>query len=69
VHFSDYLRNLRLEKAKEMLKKQVSTTITEIAFECGFSSLEYFISCFKKDNNGLASSQFRLQIRENEPQP
>jgi AraC-like DNA-binding protein len=41
------LKDFRLEKAKEMMKKQ-RYTISQITFESGFTSPSYFTKCFKK---------------------
>jgi len=40
------LRNYRLEKALELLQ-QNQYTISEIAYNCGFSSPAYFTKCFR----------------------
>jgi len=41
------LKEFRLEKAKDLLKKK-QYTIAEISFEAGFTSPSYFTKCFKK---------------------
>ncbi len=41
------LKDFRLEKAKEMMKKQ-RFTISQITFDAGFTSPSYFTKCFKK---------------------
>jgi len=41
------LREFRLEKAKESMKKQ-RYTIAQITFDSGFTSASYFTKCFKK---------------------
>jgi len=41
------LKDFRLEKAAQLIKKQ-QYAISEIAFETGFSSASYFTKCFKK---------------------
>jgi AraC-like DNA-binding protein len=41
------LKDFRLEKAKELMKKQ-HYTISQITFESGFTSPSYFTKCFKK---------------------
>lgn len=42
-----WLRNYRLERAKNYLKAN-ERSITTIAFECGFSGASHFSQCFKK---------------------
>jgi AraC-like DNA-binding protein len=46
------LKNFRLEKAKELMKKQ-RYTISEITFESGLTSPSYFTKCFKERYNVL----------------
>ncbi|HTQ27375.1 MAG TPA: nickel-binding protein [Puia sp.] len=41
------LREFRLNKARELLRKQ-SFNIAQATFDCGFSSPSYFTKCFKK---------------------
>lgn len=41
------LKEFRLEKAKELMKKR-HYSISQITFECGFTSPSYFTKCFKK---------------------
>ncbi len=42
----DYIRSFRLQKGAELLQ-QKGTLITEVAYQVGFSSPNYFSSCFK----------------------
>ena len=56
-----YLTNVRLEKAKEMLKNSDAKTY-EIAEKTGFSEPNYFSFTFRK-NVGLSPSQYRSQHR------
>ncbi len=53
----DYLLDVKMEKAKELLK-QKGYTITEICFICGFNNLEHFASVFKR-KVGTLPSQYR----------
>ncbi len=41
ITFRDYLENIRIEKAKRLLRN-TDTTVTEIAYSTGFTSLKYF---------------------------
>ena len=41
----EYLGNIRIDKAKRMLKI-ADKNLTDIAFDCGFSSSSYFSHCF-----------------------
>lgn len=51
------VRSVRLHRAKELIVQQ-SKSITEAAFDTGFSSLSYFTKCFKKEF-GYSPSQLR----------
>jgi AraC family L-rhamnose operon regulatory protein RhaS len=43
-----YLQMVRLEAAKKWLSERAEATVTEIALECGFSSSQYFATCYKR---------------------
>jgi AraC family L-rhamnose operon transcriptional activator RhaR len=43
----DHLMHVRCQKAAELLKG-TDRTITDIAFDCGFSDSNYFTRCFRK---------------------
>jgi len=43
-----YLNQLRLSAATEQLKTAPEKNITDIAFDCGFSTSQYFATAFKK---------------------
>lgn len=59
--FSDYIRDVRIEKAKEfLLKTQYSTR--EIAVKVGFSNTTYFCTVFKKET-GLSPDRYRKECR------
>lgn len=42
---SQFMRSIRLEKARDLLRKDVAT-VSEIAYRVGFNSPSYFIKCF-----------------------
>ena len=45
-NISQYIREIRLERAREMLKEDVAS-VSEIAYRVGFSSPTYFNKCFR----------------------
>ncbi|UOQ68754.1 helix-turn-helix domain-containing protein [Hymenobacter volaticus] len=58
---TDFIQNLRLSKARDLLLDE-SLTITDVAYETGFSSLSYFSTSFKARYQ-LSPSEFRaLQL-------
>jgi DNA-binding response OmpR family regulator len=52
------VRRLRVKKAMEQLKLDREATISEIAYDCGFSSPAYFTRVFQAEV-GIAPSDFR----------
>lgn len=57
---SDYIMQVRLEKATEQMKKS-RDTIKNIAVSCGFSNINYFYTCFKK-KYGVSPTTFRSNL-------
>ena len=57
--FIDYLNTMRMLRAQKLLAK-TSKSITDIAFECGFNSSNYFTTVFKK-HTGTTPLKFRRQ--------
>lgn len=53
----DYINNIRIEKAKELLKESV-LSITEISLEAGFNNISNFNRTFK-NIIGMNPSSFR----------
>ena len=45
LSISQFISQVRLKKAREILK-QNTTTVSEVAYECGFHSVTYFTKCF-----------------------
>jgi len=43
---SQFIRQIRLQQAMEMLRNE-SLSISEVAYQVGFSSVSYFIKCFR----------------------
>ena len=52
----EYVRNLRINRAALLLGKK-ELTISEIAFNTGFSDQSYFGACFKKQM-GMTPSEY-----------
>lgn len=60
--FNDYLRQLRVEKAKEYLL-YTNKTIVWIAENTGYMDEKYFSRSFR-EQIGILPSEFRLTMRE-----
>ncbi len=54
----DYVTRRKIEKAKQWLVNKSATPITQIAFDLGFSSSQYFATVFKQ-YTGVTPSEFR----------
>jgi len=71
-HFSHYCRKLtnrtpmkqlticRLEKSLELLRRAPERSITDVAFDCGFRSSQYFATVFRQQK-GCSPSAWRKQ--------
>jgi AraC family L-rhamnose operon regulatory protein RhaS len=53
-----YLQTLRLDAAHRILIDRPSIPVTQVAFECGFSSSQYFATCFRR-RYGVAPKDVR----------
>lgn len=54
-----FLNDIRLEKACQQLKQSADKNIIDIAFDCGFSSNQYFTRVFK-ERYGMSPQRFRV---------
>ncbi len=69
-HFKDatgktpmqYLRQVRMENAKELLKN-TNLSIAEVAFRVGYTENSYFTAQFRKTTS-LSPSQYRMLVRK-----
>lgn len=59
-NFSAHLQEVRMEKAKELLRT-TGCTVSEIAEQVGYSSSQYFAVCFKK-YTGISPGAYRDQL-------
>ena len=60
----DYLNYYRIERACYLLYQQ-QNTVTEIAYDCGFNDISYFIRCFKK-YKGVTPYQYTKDLKTTE---
>lgn len=60
INYSAYLTQIRISKAKDLLEKG-DLTISEIAYEVGYSEPKYFSNVFRK-SEGMSPSEYRKQF-------
>jgi TolB-like protein/AraC-like DNA-binding protein/tetratricopeptide (TPR) repeat protein len=63
---SQFIREIRLKKAKELLQNE-DLTVAEISYRIGFGSPTYFNTCFHA-YFGVSPGELRNHDRENEPE-
>ena len=61
---NEFIRNIRLKRAAQLIE-QNQLTIAEVTYEVGFTDLQYFRTCFKKQF-GVNPSQYK-NTEENTP--
>lgn len=57
----EYLVTLRIERAKELLRKE-NMSCTEIAFACGFCSIHHFSKTFK-EASGMSPTEYVKSVK------
>jgi two-component system response regulator YesN len=60
ITYRDYLKKIRIEKAKELMKK-TSLTISEVAFEVGYQNFNVFWEAFKS-REGISPKEWRRKL-------
>jgi AraC-like DNA-binding protein len=63
----EYLTHCRLQAAAALLRGQKASSITEVAYTCGFETSQYFATVFRS-NMGVSPSEFRDGIQK-DPAP
>ena len=63
---AEFLNYCRIQRACQLLAGTPGQNITEIAFECGFSSSQYFATVFRQ-HLGVVPSHFRNSRRLDSP--
>ncbi|MET3127777.1 signal transduction histidine kinase/ligand-binding sensor domain-containing protein/DNA-binding response OmpR family regulator [Arcicella rosea] len=59
----EFVRNIRLKRAAQLLKQQ-QLNVSEVTYEVGFTDLQYFRTCFKKEF-GVSPSEYAKYGGEN----
>lgn len=60
IGIAQYIKNLRLEKAKQLLK-ETNLTVSQISSEVGFSDYNYFCRVFKQEV-GTPAKKYRASV-------
>ena len=70
VSFSDLVRQMRTQRAYQVLSdpNQLSLTISQIAYQVGFSDLSYFNQCFRRQFGVTPTDIRTLAIRKVAPE-
>ncbi|MEA4983483.1 MAG: AraC family transcriptional regulator [Paludibacter sp.] len=55
---ADYFQRIRIEKAAQQLKDYPQKSISDVVFDCGFSSMALFARTFKK-HFGISATDYR----------
>jgi len=64
--FNEYLLELRLNSAQKKLLEE-NKSVSEVALECGFEYVSYFIQKFK-ERNGMTPREFQRKYRTSTPE-
>ena len=58
---AEHIRDLRIEKAKELLRENKDLALSEIAARCGYGDYNYFITVFSRET-GCAPGAYRKKF-------
>ena len=61
IGLAEHIRNLRINKAKELLVNHPDMSLADVAFSCGFKDYNYFITVFKRVV-GMPPKQYSKQV-------
>lgn len=64
ISFSNFLRQIRMEHAKELLEKE-NFSVTEVASMTGYNDTSQFIRFFKQET-GMTPKKYQMYVREKE---
>ena len=56
----NFIKEIRLQKARNILEMRQFSTVAEVGFEVGFTDASYFSKAFKK-RFGMTPKQYQIQ--------
>lgn len=60
---AEHIRNLRMEKAKTLLRERKDLTLAEVAAQCGYGDYNYFITVFSREVGHSPTSWRRKEMK------
>ena len=63
---AEHIRDLRMEKAKTLLRERKDLSLAEVAAQCGYGDYNYFITVFSRET-GCAPGAFRKEEQDRKP--
>lgn len=60
---AEHIRNLRIDRARQLLLEQPELRVSDVADLCGFSDYNYFITAFRK-NTGLSPGKYQKRWKQ-----
>lgn len=60
----ELVKQLRMQRAQQLLSSEVTLPVSEVAYRCGFSTPQYFNRVFK-EAMGLTPVEYRTKMHEN----
>lgn len=62
---NSFIINLKIDKAKELIESDQKVDLSDIAYTCGFSSLQHFTSTFSQ-RTGITPGKYQAQWKKGE---
>lgn len=63
MHFSTFLTNTRMEKARELLSQEEVPSLQELSLACGYPNKSYFCQVFKK-HTGMTPGEYEQMMKK-----
>ena len=66
MHFSTFLTNTRMQKAKDLLAGDESLSLHDLSTACGYPNKSYFCQVFKK-HTGMTPGEYEQMMKKERP--